>query len=75
MMVVILEESGDKQISEPKEKTKLLINFFKERMDFTDKEILMITESDAIEIENIMNQSKIFKKFNKSSERKLVQFA
>ena len=58
------------------ERTKLLLEFFKEHLMFKDNEILYCTESEVLHIEQWINQSRIFKMFiPEVTSTKLKKFA
>jgi len=46
-------------------RTKRLKKFFQRDLGFKDNEILQITENEARKYEDAMNQSKVFKNYNK----------
>lgn len=93
MLVVIVAESTkfnettkkrDIAVREPNEKTLFLMDFFFEQLKFTADELLIINETDAINIDNFMNQSDIYKTYDyaleegplgKFAPRGLKQFA
>lgn len=54
-LIVIVEEISKDKKSEPKEKTQLLTKFLLNRGGFKEDEILYLSESEAYEIENLLN--------------------
>lgn len=73
LIVITEDDKGTKEAA--KVKTKLLVEFFKSSLDFLDDEILYLSEKEAQQIENMLNQSRIFKRFNSSSDQKITEFA
>ena len=57
------------------ERTRLLIAFFKDQLRFTDYEIIYFTEAEVQTLIDLLDQSKIFKQFNRSLEPRLVAHA
>jgi hypothetical protein len=68
MLVVIVAESMQKDEYKnkriPNEKTLFLMDFFFEHLMFTADELLIINETDAVSIDNFMNQSEIYKTYD-----------
>ena len=58
-------------------KTQIFINFFLNEIGFKEEELLFIGEEEARILEVMMNQSQIFKVYNKdlTTENKLREFA
>ena len=52
----------------PNEKTLFIMDFFYEHLKFTPNEVLVINETDAISIDNFMNQSEIYKIYDLALE-------
>lgn len=85
MLIVVTECLYDKegklkldQDFKPKAKTQHLIDFFTDKengLGFKPEEVLLLNEEEAKDIENILNQSRIFKTFETKATPKLQEYA
>lgn len=70
--IIVITEDDDLKLTK---KTESLVNFFKNELNFKDEHIFKISESDIKVIENILNQSQIFKTFSIKVASKIKEFA
>lgn len=56
-------------------RTKLMVNFFKEQLKFTDDEILYFTEDEIRTLTDLLDLSKIFKRYNYTITPRLERLA
>ena len=72
LVVIVAEKTGIDEKSKkiipskhiPNEKTLYIIDFFYEHLKFTADELLVINETEAVSVDNFMNQSEIYKTYD-----------